>query len=142
MIDYSHVRRDGSPQPPPVNGHAAYPPPPPPVDEAEQPDDDLPPEIGSEPAERGPLKAELWPRPESLVARMGNRGPRFPTGFASIDKGWRGGAMMGKRWGLLGAPGAGKTTMALQLAYSFALQGIAGTTLRDIAAASAATPSI
>lgn len=71
-----------------------------------------------------PLTLDGWPRPDVLVMRMGHRGPRLPTGFDTLDKGWRGGALGGKRWGILGAPSAGKTTWALQLAYHFAKQGI------------------
>jgi putative DNA primase/helicase len=65
-----------------------------------------------------------WPKLDDLFDGLGDRGPRVPTGLSALDKAWRGGLLMGKRVGILGAPGAGKTTLAVQLAVHFAKQKI------------------
>jgi archaellum biogenesis ATPase FlaH len=89
------------------------------------PKDKPPPGMGARPWPTPPgMGARPWPTPPELVALLGAQGDPLPTGIAAIDGPWRGGIGMGKRWGILGAPGAGKTTWAIQLAHRFAQQGV------------------
>jgi replicative DNA helicase len=67
---------------------------------------------------------DSWPAPSDLVLALGSQGPRLATGVGPIDSGWRGGALMGLLWAIGGAPGAGKTTLAVQLLHAWAEQGI------------------
>jgi KaiC/GvpD/RAD55 family RecA-like ATPase len=50
--------------------------------------------------------------------------PRVSTGVAALDIATRGGVPTGRVMVLAGAPGAGKTTFAVQLAYDSALRGM------------------
>jgi replicative DNA helicase/biotin operon repressor len=69
-------------------------------------------------------KRDSWPAPSDLVLALGSQGPRLATGVGPIDSGWRGGALMGLLWAIGGAPGAGKTTLAVQLLHAWAEQGV------------------
>ena len=63
-----------------------------------------------------------WKNKLDRAAGIGYSGPRLRTGFAGIDEACRG----GMRQGLVvigGAPGAGKTGMACQLAVQWATEG-------------------
>lgn len=63
---------------------------------------------------------------EATLALL-NEGPirRLETGLESLDKATRGGPMFGKSLALGGAPNAGKTTLAVQLAHRAARKGYA-----------------
>lgn len=73
---------------------------------------------------REPRPWDAWPSVGELVAKMGDKGPRYPLGVPPVDKAWRGGLPLGKRIAVLGAPGAGKTTWCVQLALTLAKQGV------------------
>lgn len=70
-------------------------------------------------------KRPSWPSAGERARRLGTLGPLLPTGVKPIDEAWRGGAHAGLVWVLGGAPGAGKTTLAVQLAHRWAEQGVA-----------------
>lgn len=64
--------------------------------------------------------------PASVVATWREEGPLVhePTGIAKLDEVTGGGPVYGSRWYLVGAPDAGKTALAVQLADVFARRGI------------------
>lgn len=70
-------------------------------------------------------KRPSWPSAGERARRLGTLGPLLPTGLKPIDQAWRGGAHAGLVWVLGGAPGAGKTTLAVQLVHRWAEQGVA-----------------
>lgn len=70
-------------------------------------------------------KRPSWPSAGERARRLGTLGPLLPTGLKPIDQAWRGGAHAGLVWVLGGAPGAGKTTVAVQLVHGWAQQGVA-----------------
>jgi len=60
-----------------------------------------------------------------LVDRLPKLGqPKHPTGIAALDRATRGGLRPGTFVGIGGAPGAGKTTLAIQLAVHYARAGV------------------
>jgi KaiC/GvpD/RAD55 family RecA-like ATPase len=61
-----------------------------------------------------------WTPTEAMVGRIGTGGAKLPTGFESLDTATRGGLRMGRLVVIGGAPGAGKTGVAIQLARRFA----------------------
>jgi KaiC/GvpD/RAD55 family RecA-like ATPase len=65
-----------------------------------------------------------WPTPAQLAATLGHPGPRLQTWIPALDQAWRGGLKQGTRWCIGGAPGAGKTTLATQLAHQWCQDGI------------------
>lgn len=76
--------------------------------------------------------AEPDPRPRALapadvIAAWHAEGPleHEPTGIAPLDELTGGGPVYGSRWYLLGAPDAGKTALAIQIADTWARRGIA-----------------
>ena len=82
------------------------------------------PKVGAEePSSAAPAPA-TWPELADLVDAIGAEGARLSSGFKTLDEITRGGFPMGKRIALLGAPGAGKTTLAVQLAHQWAKAGV------------------
>jgi KaiC/GvpD/RAD55 family RecA-like ATPase len=84
---------------------------------------------GYEDAERASIQEEprtaarLWLTPAERARRLGGRGIILPTGLETLDRAMRGGPATRKLVVLGGAPGAGKTTLVVQLARKFAKQG-------------------
>lgn len=70
--------------------------------------------------------ASSSPRPcaADRALSLGERMVRLETGFPTLDRATRGGLPIGKTVVLGGAPGAGKTTAAVQLAFRWLLQGV------------------
>lgn len=64
-----------------------------------------------------------WKTPAERARSLGLRGIRLPTPFETFNKATRGGPLTGRVVVVGGAPGAGKTTMLLQIARHYALQG-------------------
>ena len=64
----------------------------------------------------------------SVVAGMAQQGSVYPTGFPPLDRQLRGGGLRSKRILVIaGPPEAGKTTLAVQIAYCMASQLFLGT---------------
>ena len=61
--------------------------------------------------------------PLERARRLGQRGTRMPTGFPTLDRATRGGLVSGRTLVIGGAPGAGKTTLGLQLVRNYAMLG-------------------
>lgn len=60
-----------------------------------------------------------WKTPAERALTLGSQGARLSTGFPTLDE-WSRGGLLGKRLVAIGgAPGAGKTTLALQLAHHY-----------------------
>ncbi len=66
-----------------------------------------------------------WKSTTDRARILGGAGLRLTTGWSTLDKATRGGIPVGKVIVVAGAPGAGKTTGVVQLAVSWARQGIA-----------------
>lgn len=62
--------------------------------------------------------------PAERALRLSSAGVRLTTGLPGIDKATRGGLMLRKLVAIGGAPGAGKTALAIQLAYRWLSEGI------------------
>lgn len=56
--------------------------------------------------------------------KVGGNGVRLKTGLATLDSACRGGLLMRKVVALGGAPGAGKTALSVQLAFTWLAQGV------------------
>lgn len=65
-----------------------------------------------------------WPGIVERLRSVQNQGPRIPTGISELDRLCRGGIRPGKVLVLGGAPGAGKTTLAVQIAANLARAGV------------------
>jgi RecA/RadA recombinase len=78
-----------------------------------------------EPSEATPAPAVYpsWRTPADRARRLGATGVQLPTGFATLDQATRGGFRTGKVVALGGAPGAGKTTLAVNIGLDLAIQG-------------------
>jgi replicative DNA helicase len=68
--------------------------------------------------------APEWITPEDRALAIGGETQKLATDFATLDKATRGGLRSGKVIVFGGAPGAGKTTWAIQLAWKWARAGI------------------
>jgi replicative DNA helicase len=68
--------------------------------------------------------APTWIAPSDRALAIGGAQQLIPTDFATLDKATRGGLRAGKVIVFGGAPGAGKTTWAIQLAWKLAKLGI------------------
>lgn len=73
-------------------------------------------------AERAPVRAPGM-TPGQRARALGQKRPALPTGFETIDKACRGGWRLGGVVVIGGAPGAGKTTLAVQLARAWVTAG-------------------
>lgn len=62
--------------------------------------------------------------PAERALRLSSAGVRLTTGLPGIDTATRGGLMLRKLVAIGGAPGAGKTALAIQLAYRWLTEGI------------------
>lgn len=80
--------------------------------------------VSNERPQEAPPGERAWPSLASRVDRLGNAPAKLPTGIGPLDTGWRGGAPAGLLWVIGGAPGAGKTTFATNLAHAWAQQGV------------------
>jgi replicative DNA helicase len=69
-------------------------------------------------------KPSKWLTASERASAVGGQTDQIATGFATLDEAVRGGLRTGKLVAFGGAPGAGKTTWAMQLAWRWALQGI------------------
>ncbi len=71
------------------------------------------------------LEAEKppWRTPKERALTLGSTGERMPTGLSVVDEWSRGGLLPRRLVAIGGAPGAGKTTLALQLAHRYHDQG-------------------
>lgn len=67
--------------------------------------------------------AESWTSPTDRALVLGNQGQQLPTKFPTLNEATRGGPRAGKLIVVGGAPGAGKTTWATQLAVDYTLDG-------------------
>lgn len=66
-----------------------------------------------------PAPQHPWKTPAQRALELGSQGERMPTGLPTIDE-WTRGGLLGRRLVAIGgAPGAGKTALALQLAHTF-----------------------
>lgn len=71
-----------------------------------------------------PIDPQGWRTPTERALALGAFGAdALPTPFPALDRATRGGLRPGKLLILAGAPGAGKTSLAVQLARHFALAG-------------------
>lgn len=61
----------------------------------------------------------MWKPARELVLELASAGPALPTNLPTLDEWTRGGLRQGKLVAIGGAPGAGKTTLALQLAHVY-----------------------
>jgi replicative DNA helicase len=68
--------------------------------------------------------APMWISPSDRALLVGGAEQQIHTNFATLDKATRGGLRTGKIVVFGGAPGAGKTTWAIQLGWKFAKAGI------------------
>ncbi len=68
-------------------------------------------------------EAKQWQTPAERVRALGTHGARLPTGFPTLDRITRGGFMAGERIIVGGAPGAGKTSLIVQIARDYARKG-------------------
>lgn len=68
-------------------------------------------------------EAKQWQTPAERVRALGTHGARLPTGFPTLDRITRGGFMAGERMIVGGAPGAGKTSLIVQIARDYARKG-------------------
>ncbi len=69
------------------------------------------------------MQPDKWTPARDRALRLGDRGAIMPTGIETLDKATRGGLRAGGIVILGGAPGAGKTTFAVQLARHYAQAG-------------------
>lgn len=65
----------------------------------------------------------VWVSPAQRARGLGARGVRMPTGLEPLDKATRGGPLSGRVIVVGGAPGAGKTTLMVQVCRQYALAG-------------------
>ncbi len=65
-----------------------------------------------------------WRTPAERAATLGGALVRIPTGLPTLDKATRGGPQAGRVVIFGGAPGAGKTTLACDLAHGLARRGV------------------
>ncbi len=65
-----------------------------------------------------------WPSAADRARRLGGSCTRLPTGFATLDTCTRGGLPLGKVAVFGGAPGAAKTTTAIDMGYRWARCGV------------------
>lgn len=70
-----------------------------------------------------PPDPSKWTHTLAFIDKLGGDGKRLPTGIETLDKATRGGLRHNTLMVLGGAPGAGKTTLAMQLAYHYAKAG-------------------
>lgn len=64
-----------------------------------------------------------WMTAATRAERLGTLGERLPTGFRSLDHAMRGGLLPGRFFVIGGAPGAGKTSIAIQFAWHYFRRG-------------------
>ncbi len=70
--------------------------------------------------DEGPVASgPRWLTPAERALQLGSSAPRMSTGLATLDEWTRGGFVGGKVVAICGAPGAGKTTLAGQLARRY-----------------------
>lgn len=66
-----------------------------------------------------PIADRTWAPAPDLARTLRSAGPPLPTGLATLDKWTNGGLRAGKLVAIGGAPGAGKTLLATDLAHRF-----------------------
>jgi KaiC/GvpD/RAD55 family RecA-like ATPase len=74
--------------------------------------------------ESAPESGVRWKTPPDRALGLGHSGVLLPSGYKTLDTAMRGGFRTGKVVALGGAPGAGKTTFAVNMALGWALQGV------------------
>ncbi len=84
--------------------------------------------VKNEKAQSSP-KAKAEPKakrltPAERAQKLGTNTSRLATGIETLDTATRGGILMRKVFAIGGAPGAGKTALAVQLAYKWLSEGV------------------
>lgn len=97
----------------------APPPSSPTTDESDAPQEWAP----SEPQKETVDLKDLWLTPAQAILRAKDKSHRFQTKIPAIDKATSGGIPRGRVLLMAGAPGSGKTTVAIQIACNMAAQG-------------------
>lgn len=77
----------------------------------------------SEPQKETVDLKDLWLTPAQAILRAKDKSHRFQTKIPAIDKATSGGIPRGRVLLMAGAPGSGKTTVAIQIACNMAAQG-------------------